>query len=292
MNKTITALPAIKLVGITARTSNILEMNPETSKIGETMGKFFASGMQSQIFGRKNPGTVFAVYTHYESNEHGPYTYFLGEEVGSFENIPQGFETLTIPAQTYVKFTSTPGKMPTVCIDMWQNIWKMNAADLGGQRVYMADFEVYDHRCQNPEQAVLDIYIGVKQKSGTWVGETNITPLLLAFEKFERFRMNDRTEQERAGIIQAFEYCFELSWKIMKRLLEERGRIVNSPRETFRIAALEGFITDSEIWFDFLKKRNMTVHTYNQNEAEEVLSICTVFSSETKVFLSNIGVIL
>lgn len=121
------------------------------------------------------------------------------------------------------------------------------------------------------------------------IDNININPLLKAFDKFERFRVNDKTEQERAGIIQAFEYCFELSWKIMKRLLEARGRIANSPRETFRMAALEGFINDPEIWFDFLKKRNLTVHTYNQNEADEVIAICASFSSEIKLFLHRIG---
>ena len=100
------------------------------------------------------------------------------------------------------------------------------------------------------------------------VGGTDIAPLIKAFEKFERFRIHDKTEQERAGTILAFEYCFELSWKIMRKLLEERGKIVNSPRETFRVAALEGFIDDPEIWFVFLLKRNLTVHTYNQEEAD------------------------
>ncbi len=163
MNKTITALPAIKLVGITARTSNTQEMSLETAKIGATMQKFFTGGMQGQIFGRKNPGTVFAVYTNYASDEHDEYTYFLGEEVNDFENIQQGFETLTIPVQNYAKFTNQPGPMPAVCIDMWQNIWKMNASDLGGVRAYIADFEVYDERSQNPEHAVLDIYIGIQK---------------------------------------------------------------------------------------------------------------------------------
>lgn len=120
------------------------------------------------------------------------------------------------------------------------------------------------------------------------IGNTNIEPLIKAFDKFERFRPNDKTEQERAGIIQAFEYCFELSWKIMKRLLEERGQIANSPRETFRMAALEGFISDPEIWFDFLRKRNLTTHTYNENEANEVISICAAFSAEIKMLLNNL----
>lgn len=117
----------------------------------------------------------------------------------------------------------------------------------------------------------------------------HIEPLIKAFAKFERFRPNDKTEQERAGIIQAFEYCFELSWKIMKRLLNERGLVANSPKEVFRMAAREGFITNCELWFDFLIKRNMTVHTYNQNEADEVIGICTAFSLEVKEFLNKVG---
>jgi predicted transcriptional regulator YdeE len=162
MNKNIEQLPIIKLVGITACTSNGAEMNPSTAKIGTTMQRFFMDGMQDKISHRKNPGKVFAVYTNYESDEHGAYTYFLGEEVTSFENIGQEFEMLTIPTQTYVKFTSNSGEIPEVVIDMWQNIWKMDASELGGKRVYVADFEIYDERSRDPSNAILDIYIGIK----------------------------------------------------------------------------------------------------------------------------------
>ncbi len=160
---TIEQLPAIKLVGIAVRTSNIEEMNPDTAKIGAAMQQFFMEGMQTKISRRKNPGKAFAVYTNYESDEHGEYDYFLGEEVDDFADVPHRFEILTIPAQTYVKFTSNPGRMPDVVIDMWQNIWKMNNSELGGQRAYIADFEVYDERSKDPSNAVLDIYIGIKK---------------------------------------------------------------------------------------------------------------------------------
>ena len=115
-----------------------------------------------------------------------------------------------------------------------------------------------------------------------------INPLLKAFGKFEQFRVNLKTEQEQAGAIQAFEYCFELTWKIMKRLLQERGKIANSPRETFRMAALEGFIHDPEVWFVFLVKRNLTVHTYEEKEAIDVLSVFSLFSEEVHAFLTHI----
>ena len=124
-----------------------------------------------------------------------------------------------------------------------------------------------------------------------WIENVNISPLLKAFKKFESFRVNQNTEQEKAGIVQAFEYCFELSWKMMKRILSERGiDDVYSPREVFRQAIAEGLIDDEEIWFDFLRKRNATSHTYEEFNMEEVLKICPLFSSEVSKFLKQIGV--
>jgi nucleotidyltransferase substrate binding protein (TIGR01987 family) len=121
------------------------------------------------------------------------------------------------------------------------------------------------------------------------IDSVNITPLLKAFKKFESFRQNLNTEQEQAGAIHAFKYCYELSWKYIQRLLALRGKTANSPREAFRMAALEGFIADSEIWFEFLKKRNLTAHTYEEKEAIEVLRVLPSFSQELQNFLKNIG---
>ncbi len=161
-NKHIEQISEIKLVGITERTSNVAEINPNTAKIGATIQKFFKENLPDKISNRKTPGKMFAVYTNYESDVNGDYTYFLGEEVTSFDNVAEGLETLIIPFQNYMKFTSQPGEMPTVVINMWQDIWKMNEADLGGKRAYIADFEVYDERSKDPKNTVLDVYIGIK----------------------------------------------------------------------------------------------------------------------------------
>jgi predicted transcriptional regulator YdeE len=152
----------IKLVGLTARTNNKNEMNPKTAKIVELAGRFWTQNIASQIQNRKNPGVTLSVYTDYASDEHSDYTYFIGEEVSSFESIPSGFQKLIIPAAKYQKFTTSPGKMPDVVIDAWQQIWKMSASDFEGARAYLADFEVYDHRAIDPTNASLDIYIGIK----------------------------------------------------------------------------------------------------------------------------------
>ncbi len=123
------------------------------------------------------------------------------------------------------------------------------------------------------------------------IGKIDIAGLLKAFRKFEKFHQEPIiTDRDKAGVIQSFEYTFELCWKTMKRILEEEGRGADSPKSVFRIAATNRLIDDPEIWFEFLKKRNITVHTYDEDDADLVLSICTDFSTEVRKFLKNIGV--
>lgn len=152
---------AIKLVGIKVRTSNKAEMNPGTGKISASMGRYFQEKLADKIMDRKNPATTLAVYTEYETDEHGDYSYFLGEEVNSFADIHPELTFLFISEARYVKFTTEYGKMPEVVIQAWQQIWKTSTQDLGGKRAYRADFELYDKRALDPSKSALDIYIGI-----------------------------------------------------------------------------------------------------------------------------------
>lgn len=162
MQKDIIQLASIKLAGITTRTNNASEMDPERAKIGLTQQAYFASQVaDKKIANRKNPNTTLCVYTDYESDFTGDYTYFIGEEVSSFDGMDECLERLIIPAQTYAKFTNNPGPMPKVCIDMWKQIWQMQAPDLGGNRAYIADFEIYDERSRDKQNTRLDIYVGL-----------------------------------------------------------------------------------------------------------------------------------
>jgi predicted transcriptional regulator YdeE len=161
MLKSAVKLPEIKLIGITERTNLSQEMNPSTAKIGPTVQKYFQQGLAAKIPHRKNPGITFSIYTEYESDFTGNYTYFLGEEVTSLEQVPEGFKTLVIPAQAYTKFTTLPGPMPGVVIDAWQKIWSMTDQELAGKRAYCADFELYDERASDPHNVIVDLYIGI-----------------------------------------------------------------------------------------------------------------------------------
>ena len=108
----------------------------------------------------------------------------------------------------------------------------------------------------------------------------DLTILKKADAKLSKFMEHNRTEQEKAGIIQAFEFCYELSWKIMKKFLYNEGIDVNSPREAFRESAKNGIIKNVELWFTFLEQRNQTTHTYNEQTLEEIMKVIPKFKLE------------
>jgi nucleotidyltransferase substrate binding protein (TIGR01987 family) len=79
-------------------------------------------------------------------------------------------------------------------------------------------------------------------------------------------------ELEQQGLIQAFEYTYELGWTVLKDFLEEQG---NSRIYGSRDAITEGFktglIEDGDGWMQMFKDRNKTSHTYNEETANEIL---------------------
>lgn len=110
--------------------------------------------------------------------------------------------------------------------------------------------------------------------------EIDLEILKKAYAMLVKFMENNKTEQEQAGIIQAFEFCYELSWKIMKKFLYKDGITVNSPRTAFREAWINGYIKNAQQWFEFLDARNMTVHTYNEVILKELMGIIPKFKVE------------
>lgn len=116
----------------------------------------------------------------------------------------------------------------------------------------------------------------------------DLRSFIKAHRIFEDFRKNLQTDQEKAGAVQAFEFCYELAWKTLKRLLEKKGIEVRSPRDCFREATLNHIISDPTIWFVFLEKRNLTVHTYNENALGEVIQQFDNFSKALREIFSYV----
>lgn len=74
---------------------------------------------------------------------------------------------------------------------------------------------------------------------------------------------------EKQGLIQCFEYTFELALKVMKDYLEEAGFTVNSPRAAIQTAFQTQLIQEGHLWIDALEKRNLMAHTYDEHRADE-----------------------
>ena len=77
---------------------------------------------------------------------------------------------------------------------------------------------------------------------------------------------------ESEGMVQRFEYTFELSWKTMKDFLESKGSTVPFPRDVIKEAFNTGMIQDGEQWLEMLDGRNLLSHTYNQQIFSTVVS--------------------
>jgi len=97
---------------------------------------------------------------------------------------------------------------------------------------------------------------------------SNFKTAFLQFKEFiEKENLN---KMEIQGLIQCFEYNFELAWKTMKDYLAEEGLNVFTPRETIKTAFQIQLITDGHTWIDALEKRNLMSHTYDEEKAKEV----------------------
>ncbi|UJL47227.1 nucleotidyltransferase substrate binding protein [Virgibacillus sp. NKC19-16] len=99
------------------------------------------------------------------------------------------------------------------------------------------------------------------------------------YEKLEDYnrassRLNEATKLKIEddiifdGVIQRFEFTFELSWKLMKMFLEATGiSDIKSPRGAIREAYAFGLIEDGNEWINMMIDRNKTSHLYDEEEA-------------------------
>lgn len=106
-----------------------------------------------------------------------------------------------------------------------------------------------------------------------------------AFSQLQKFidkgKLNEFEEQ---GLIQCFEYTYELAWNVLKDYLEAEGNqnIIGSKSaimEAFKV----GLIQDGEGWMRMFKDRNKTSHTYNEETADEIVS--HIYTNSYPLFL-------
>lgn len=85
--------------------------------------------------------------------------------------------------------------------------------------------------------------------------------------------MDKLSQLEKEGIIQRFEYTFELAWKTLKDRMEYDGLVLDkiSPKMVIRQAFEAKYITDVENWLKMTGDRNLMSHTYDFAKFEAVI---------------------
>ncbi|MCX6129627.1 MAG: HI0074 family nucleotidyltransferase substrate-binding subunit [Proteobacteria bacterium] len=117
----------------------------------------------------------------------------------------------------------------------------------------------------------------------------NFSSVVGSLERFIAWPITN--ERDRAGVIHAFEYSFELSWKTLQKYAHDNGIQVNGPKLVLREALKFGLIDiqDEEAWFQMLDDRNLTSHAYKEELAQEISQrICSHHTQLLKKLLERL----
>jgi len=96
-----------------------------------------------------------------------------------------------------------------------------------------------------------------------------------------------------AGVVQNFEFVYELSIKMLKRQIELELASPNevdqsSFRDLLRLAGEKALLADVEAWFKYRQLRNITAHTYDHQKARLIYENTLVFINDAKEVLQRL----
>ena len=140
--------------GLTIRTDNNTEFNPETGKISGLWQKFDQQVPVNYRGGER----VFGVYDQYESDHTGQFNVLAGFDGSTFPD-KINLTKKVIPTGEYLVFTKK-GEMPQIAIEAWTEIWQYFCNEESApeyQRNFLVDFEYY------PGPNEIQVHIGIKR---------------------------------------------------------------------------------------------------------------------------------
>jgi predicted transcriptional regulator YdeE len=153
--ETVAEIDAVYLIGLALKYQTENANGRSAADCGKLWQEFL-NGNYADRVPAKLSEDILAVYHDYVGDHTQPYSYFIGCKAKPGTAVPAGFDSFLIPEGTYQKFT-VKGEIPGSVGGAWQEIWKSAIP-----RAYRPDFEVYDERSKDGENAVVDIFISVK----------------------------------------------------------------------------------------------------------------------------------
>ncbi|HZS54314.1 MAG TPA: GyrI-like domain-containing protein [Bryobacteraceae bacterium] len=147
--------------GISARTTNAQEMTT-SAQIPKLWQRLTSENFLARIPDRVDDH-VIALYTGYESDKNGPYTFILGAKVSSKKNLPPEFVAREVASGQYAMFTEQGGPPPEMTVNLWKRIWSLEKPGTL-ERAYKTDYEVHYSPANDVAKSRVDIYIGLLGK--------------------------------------------------------------------------------------------------------------------------------
>ncbi|CAG9296469.1 GyrI-like domain-containing protein [Celerinatantimonas diazotrophica] len=136
--------------GLAIRTSNEVEMNPETAMIAQHVQYVDAN----LVIDHQSGAQAYSVYYNYESDVNGQFDILMGSTEVSSSKVD--LTSVEVVAGSYIKFESE-GEFPSAIISAWQAVWTyFNSPDCEHSRAYTTDFEHYE------SSSKVSVYIALK----------------------------------------------------------------------------------------------------------------------------------
>jgi predicted transcriptional regulator YdeE len=138
-----------------------IEFRTDNTDIAQKMKEYWTTFMSQGVYNKIPPkidNFIIGLYTDYESDSNGKYTFILGCRMPENASVPEGLVKKIVPGGKYAFFTVT-GKFPEMIQETWKEI---HEAEKRGEfvRTYTADLETYDERYANGE--LMEIYVAIK----------------------------------------------------------------------------------------------------------------------------------
>ena len=148
-------MKALKIIGIATQTSN--NEGQAIEDLGKLWAQFFGDNIIAKVPNAIS-SNIYSVYTDYESDFRGKYTTIIGLEVSTLDEIPEGMIGREFQSQIFKKYIAK-GELHEAVGKTWAEIWN---DDEILNRTYIYDYELYTEKAQNPADAEIEIYIGVR----------------------------------------------------------------------------------------------------------------------------------
>lgn len=129
------------VAGLSVRTLNRDEFNPDTAKLPVFWEHYVSSGQAEKTANRLPDSPIYGVYSDYESDANGFYTVTAGVQITQ-EATESGLDVIAIQKGNYLYFEAT-GPIPEVLISTWGRIWDYFEDNPMYRRSFNTDYELY-----------------------------------------------------------------------------------------------------------------------------------------------------